>query len=125
MLNALIAVSDQDVGDAIARVVGQHGFSCITVGSVADALRLLDSSERYKLAITDVRLADNGTVFRLAEHAAVRGIRVLMLTARVHQEERCERRGWDFLPMPFDLSEFAEKLGAIVEVDLASVGKRR
>jgi DNA-binding response OmpR family regulator len=114
MVNALVAVRDQNVGAAIARVLEQHGFSCVTIHSAADALRILDSSERYKLIVTDAGLADSVTGFGIAEHAAIRGVRVLMLTSRAHHEERCERRGWDFLSKPFELSEFTEKLEAIV-----------
>jgi PAS domain S-box-containing protein len=116
----LVVEDDPDVRDYTVEMVTDLGYSVLSAGDGASALRLLDSYHRVNLLFTDVGLPGGMNGRQLAEQALRREPRLKVLyttgyarNAIVHQGRLDS--GVDVLFKPFTYSDLAAKIRQVLD----------
>src|SRR4051794_33190463 len=105
-MRLLLVEDTADVAEAIAASFAPGGDAVDSVGTVDDAMGMLEVNE-YEVVVLDINLPDGeGTEILKALRRQRRPTPVLMLTARLAVEERVaalDIGADDYLTKPFDL----------------------
>ena len=98
----------------VADFLRMEGFSVLEAGSVAEAKRVLSTSQSIHLVLTDINMPGDENGIDLAKHVQARYPRLPILVLSGNPA-RHEISGWPFLNKPFRL----QKLLCVARVLLA------
>ena len=117
MVRVLVVDDDRHLGDAVQRGLRSEGYAVDIARNGTDALWLADENE-YDAIVLDVMLPDtSGTEVCRRLREAENWTPVLMLTARVSDDDIVEALNPgadDYLPKPFAFSVLLARLRALV-----------
>ena len=114
MANVLGVEDERDIRDVLRRYLERAGFSVLTTGSGAEALRLLASAD---LVILDLGLPDIDGTDVLREIHALGNLPVIVLTARSSTDDRIhglELGSDDYVTKPFSPAEVVLRVQAVL-----------
>ncbi|TFD34211.1 response regulator transcription factor [Cryobacterium cryoconiti] len=114
MANVLVVEDERDIRDVLRRYLERAGFSVLTTGSGAEALRLLASAD---LVILDLGLPDIDGTDVLREIHALGNLPVIVLTARSSTDDRIhglELGADDYVTKPFSPAEVVLRVQAVL-----------
>jgi CheY-like chemotaxis protein len=111
---ALVVEDEPLVARITCAYLEEAGLSCVTAGSAAAALEVLEAGYVPDLLVLDVRLPDlPGTDLALRIHERYPGIRIPVLfvsgwAEAINAATQLERLRWSFLPKPFSPEAMAD-----------------
>ena len=114
MANVLVVEDERDIRDLLRRFLECAGFSVLTTGSGAEALRLLASAD---LVVLDLGLPDIDGTDVLREIHALGDLPVIVLTARSSTDDRIhglELGADDYVTKPFSPAEVVLRVQAVL-----------
>lgn len=114
MANVLVVEDERDIRDVLRRYLERAGFSVLTTGSGAEALRLLASAD---LVILDLGLLDIDGTDVLREIHTMGNLPVIVLTARSSTDDRIhglELGADDYVTKPFSPAEVVLRVQAVL-----------
>ena len=104
---ALVVEDEPLVARITCAYLEEAGLSCVTAGSAAAAMEVLEAGYVPDLLVLDMRLPDlPGTDLALRMHARYPGIRIPVLFVSgwpdaINAATQLEKLQWGFLPKPF------------------------
>ena len=116
MSTVLVVEDERDIRDVLRRYLERAGFSVLTTGSGAEALRILSASPP-DLVLLDLGLEDVDGTEVLREARAAGGPPVVVLTARSTLEDRIaglELGADDYVTKPFSPHEVVLRVRAVL-----------
>ncbi|MFO7689106.1 MAG: response regulator transcription factor [Cryobacterium sp.] len=114
MANILVVEDERDIRELLRRYLERAGFSVLTSGSGAEALRVLASVD---LVILDLGLPDIDGTDVLREIHALGNLPVIVLTARSSIDDRIhglELGADDYVTKPFSPAEVVLRVQAVL-----------
>lgn len=114
MANVLVVEDERDIREVLRRYLERAGFSVLTTGSGAEALRLLASAD---LVVLDLGLPDIDGTDVLREIHRLANLPVIVLTARSSTEDRIhglELGADDYVTKPFSPAEVVLRVQAVL-----------
>ncbi|WP_159591319.1 response regulator transcription factor [Chelativorans xinjiangense] len=116
-MRVLVVEDTEDVAEAILAHFQRQGHVCDHAASREDAAHFLGLAEPYDLVILDLNLPDgSGLELLKGLRAAKNPVPVLVLTARMHVEDKIDALDFgadDYLVKPFDLRELEARARAV------------
>ena len=119
MMRVLIVDDEALLASAIARKLGQRGYRCERVGTLAAARVALSGAEPPELVLLDVRLPDGNGLSLLEARPNGAGPAFIVLTAfgAIEDAVAAMKLGAsDYLKKPIDLEELIVAIGKLVEL---------
>lgn len=116
-MRVLVVEDTEDVAEAILAHFQRQGHVCDHAECREDAAHFIALAEPYDLVILDLNLPDGSGLELLKELRAARNaVPVLVLTARMHVEDKIDALDVgadDYLVKPFDLRELEARARAV------------
>jgi len=113
----LIVEDEEKLRSAIIQYLSEQGYTCEPVGSLSDALRLLEVLE-FDCILLDLGLPDGNGFALLSEIKAMRPEQpVIIISARdstLTKIEGLEQGADDYLAKPFHLAELNARVAAVL-----------
>jgi PAS domain S-box-containing protein len=115
----VLVVEDEDIVRlVVVEVLNDMGYRALEAVDGSSALRILNSSQRIDLLVTDIGLPDvNGK--QIADTARFKrpGLRILFMTGYAESAASSEflDEGMEIIPKPFTMAKLAEKIQGMFE----------
>jgi CheY-like chemotaxis protein/DNA-binding MarR family transcriptional regulator len=127
----LLVEDDQALAAELVEAVTAAGVDIFSVGSAADAIRLIERQPEFRIVVTDIMLGDISgleLLKKLSKSGAPRRIRSIVLSGYSNLDYvlNALRLGVvDFLPKPIMPEELLDAIRRAVEQDRSSTGSIR
>jgi response regulator RpfG family c-di-GMP phosphodiesterase len=113
----LVVDDDADILKILSAVIRRHGYCCSTAANLEEARRAIEK-QKYDIMFLDLVLPD-GSGLNLIDPQTIRKNSIVVIITgqqRLHTAIQIIRTGaYDFIPKPFTLQIFSERLAKVVE----------
>ncbi len=102
----LVVEDNTEVGDGLAELLGQVGFSVTLVRSAVEAVQMLGSGEEFDLLLTDLVMPGNFNGLQLARLVMLDypALPVILMTGYSAEVRKASAEGFTILIKPFQMS---------------------
>lgn len=117
LVKRVLVVEDHpEIRSLLTQLLAEAGYAVVDAWSFAEAKRKLDE-ERFDLLVSDVLIPGGGHGTTLAEIAASRGVKYLLVTGHPAQMQALDDQKYPYIAKPFRAAEFVERISRIWDGD--------